>query len=103
MIVLQRLEELLHIVLGAVPVDAELPDDLIYDFGLARPSFEKLEDSRSGQVEVEHLALPDIKNDGAVLAVGAAHRAGHSVHLKSHLLDVWAHCDTLRCLKTRKK
>ena len=72
------------------------------NFQFGGPSFQQLEDSRSDEIEVEHLTLPDIKDDGAVLAVGAAHCVGDAVHRKPHLLDVWWHGDTLRRVKTRK-
>lgn len=82
MICLQGLEELLYIVLGTVSAYAELSDDLIDNLCLSGPLFEECEDSRSDEVEVEHLALPDVEDDRAVLAVGAAHCVGDPVHLK---------------------
>lgn len=41
----QTLEKLLYIVLGKMPADSELSDDLIYNFWLGGPIFEKFEDS----------------------------------------------------------
>ena len=55
-----------------VSADSELPDDLVDDFWLARTLVEEFENARSDEVEIEHLALPDIQDNGAILAVGAA-------------------------------
>ena len=93
----------MYIVFSKMPADAELSNDFIDNLWLRGPFFEECENSRSDEIEVEHLTLPDIEDDCAVLAVCAAHCVGDSVHLTPHLLDVWAHCDTLRRLKTRKK
>ena len=99
---LQALEKFPDIVLHKFPADAELAAISSTIAGSVEPIVEKFEDSRSDEVEVEHLALPDIEDDRAVLAVCAAHCVGDPVHLKPHLLDVWAHCDTLAWSKTRK-
>jgi hypothetical protein len=71
-IFLQSPEELLYIVFSKVPANAEFSNDLINDFWLRRAVFQKFEDSRSDEVEVEHLALPDIQDNGAILAVRAS-------------------------------
>jgi hypothetical protein len=71
-IFVQGLEELLYIVLGTVPFNAELLNDRINDLCLRSPAFEKFQDSRADEVEVEHLSLPDIQDNGAILAVRAA-------------------------------
>ena len=92
----------MYIVFSKMPADAELSDDLIDDFWLGRSVFEEFENSRSDEVEVEHLTLSDVEDDCTVRAVGAAHCVGNPVHLKPHLLDVWAHFDTLEWFKTRK-
>jgi hypothetical protein len=99
----QRFKEVLDIVLSEVPTDAELANDLIDNFRSGRPGFNELEDPRSDEVEVKHLALSDIEEDSTVLAMGAAHRVRDSVHREPHLLHVWAHSDMASRLKTRKK
>jgi hypothetical protein len=101
MICLQGLEKHLYIVLGTVPANAELSDDLIDNLCLGGPLSEKCEDSRSDEVEVEHLTLSDIKDDCTVLAVGAAHCVRNSVHLEPHLLAILVHSDTLGWLNSR--
>jgi hypothetical protein len=80
----QTLEEILYVVLSKVAADAEFSKDFFDDFWCSGTVFEKLEDSRSDEVEVEHLALPDIQYDGSVLAVRATNACCNSVHLKLH-------------------
>jgi hypothetical protein len=99
----QCLEERVYIVFSKMPADAKLSDDLVDDFWLGRPVFEEFENSRSDEVEVEHLTLSDVEDDGTVLAVGAAHCVRNSIHLEPHLLCVWVHSDTVRRFKARKK
>lgn len=69
---LQGLDELSHVAFSDVPAHFEFLADFIDDCRLRCPSFKKLEDARTDQVEVEHLALPDIQDNGAILAVRAA-------------------------------
>jgi len=84
----QTLKKVLYIALSKLPAHAELSNDLTYDFWLGRPIFKEFEDSRSDEVEVEHLALPDIEGDCAVLSVCAAHCVRNSMHLEPLLPDV---------------
>jgi hypothetical protein len=84
----QCLQEDVYIVFSKMPADAELSDDLIDDFWLGRSVFEEFENSRSDEVEVEHLTLSDVEDDCTVRAVGAAHCVKNSIHLDPHLLDV---------------
>jgi hypothetical protein len=69
----QSLEEVLNIILGKVSADAEFTNDLLNDFWLLRrPAFKKFEDPRAHEIDVEHVALPDIQNDCAILAMRTA-------------------------------
>ena len=83
MVFLQSLKELVYFPLNTIGAHIELSLDHIDYFRLRATFFEELEYSRSDEVQVEHLALPDIQNDGAVLAVRAAHCVGDFVHLES--------------------
>jgi hypothetical protein len=69
----QSLEKLLNIILGKVSANAEFSDDLLNDLRRSGRTFEKFEDPRTNEIEVEHLALPEIQNDCAILAMCAAH------------------------------
>ena len=68
----QSLQEVLNIILGKVSADAEFSNDLLNDLWLRRTAFEKFENSRAHEIDVEHPALPDIQNDCAILAMRAA-------------------------------
>ena len=75
----------MYIVLSKVTADAEFSNDFIDDFRCSGTVFEKLEDSRSDEVEVEHLASPYIQYDGSVLAMRGANAFCNSVHRKAPL------------------
>jgi hypothetical protein len=68
----QVLKKFAHIFIDERTVDVELAADLIDDCRFRRPTLEQFEDARSHEIEVEHLALPDIQHNGAILAVRAA-------------------------------
>jgi len=79
----QHLKEHVHIVLSKVPADAEFSNDLIDNRRLSGTLFEECEDSRSDEIKVEHLTLPDVQDDCAILSVRAAHCVGDFIHLES--------------------
>jgi len=76
----QGLNELSQVAFGDIPAHFEFLADFIDDCRFGRPGFKELENARTDEVKVEHLALPDIQNDGTVLSVCAANSFGHSVH-----------------------
>jgi len=98
----QSINEFAHVAFCNDAAHVELVTDSIDNRRFVSSVLEKFEDSRSDEIEVEHLPLPDIEDDCSVLAVCAAHCVGDPVHLKPHLVDVWAHCDTPGCLKPEK-
>jgi hypothetical protein len=69
---LQGLQKFIYIAFRAVTANAKLSNDLIDDLWLAGPTFKKFKDSRSDEVEVEHLAVPNIQDNGTILSVRAA-------------------------------
>lgn len=69
---LQGLNELAHIAFGDIPTHFEFMGDFIDDSRLSCSGFKKFEDSGTGGIEVEHLALPDFEHNGSILAVCAA-------------------------------
>ena len=72
MMLLQGLDELSHVAFSDVPAHFEFLGDFVDNGGFCCPTLKKFQDSGADEVEVEHLALPDIQNNGAILAVGAA-------------------------------
>ncbi len=77
---LQRFDEFTHITFDSFAAGIELAADHIHDIGLRRPFFKKLENPRSNEIQVEHLALLDIEDDRAILSVRAANSIRDSVH-----------------------
>ena len=69
---LQGFDELAHIAFGDIPAYSEFVADFVDNGGFGRPGFKKLKDSRANEVEVEHLALPNIQDNGAILTVCTA-------------------------------
>ena len=68
----QRLNEFPDVVFGDISDYCEFLADFVDDGGLARSRLKKAKDLRADEVEVEHLALLDIQDNGAILAVRAA-------------------------------
>lgn len=68
----QSFQELAQIAFGGSAIHFEFLADCLDDCRFRVPSLNKFEDSRTDDVEVEHLALPDIQHNGAVLAMSAA-------------------------------
>jgi len=64
---LQGCDELAH-----VAAHFEFLADFVDNGGFGCPGFKKLKDSRANEVEVEHLALPNIQDNGAILTVCTA-------------------------------
>ena len=72
MMLFQRRNELAHVAFGDLSADFELVADFIDDYRFGGSVLKKFEDPRRDEVEIEHLALPDVQGDGSVLAMGAA-------------------------------
>ena len=68
----QGLDELSHVAFSDVPAHFEFLADFVDDGGFGCPGLKKLQDSGADEVEGEHLALPDVQDNGAILAVRAA-------------------------------
>ena len=77
---LQGLNELPNIAFSEISSHFEFLADFIHDCRFGCPGFKKFEYPGSDEVEVEHLALPDIQHNGAILAVRAANTFRDSVH-----------------------
>ena len=69
---LQGFDELSHVASRDVPAHFEFLADFVDDGGFGCPGLKKLEDPGPDDVEVEHLALLDIQNNGAILTMCAA-------------------------------
>jgi hypothetical protein len=72
MMLLQALDELSHVALSDLPVHVEFLADFVDDGGFGCPGLKKFEDPGPDEVEVEHLSLLDIQDNGAILTVRAA-------------------------------
>ena len=68
---LQACDELAHVTFSDIPAHFELLADFVDDGGFGCPGLKKLEDPGPNEVEVEHLSLLDIQNNGAILTVCA--------------------------------
>ena len=72
MMLLEGYDELAHVAFGDFPAYFEFLADFVDDGGFGCPGLKKFEDPGPDEVEVEHLALLDIQDDGAILTVCTA-------------------------------
>ena len=72
MMLLEGLDEFADIVFSDSLAHFEFLADFIDDGQFGGPAFKKFDDSRSNEVEVEHLALPDIQHNSPILPMCAA-------------------------------
>jgi hypothetical protein len=77
---LQNLKELIYVILSTISANTELSSDRIDDFWLGVSLFEESEDTRSNEIQVEHLASLDIQYDRTIFATRAANVFCNSVH-----------------------
>jgi len=85
---LQGFNELFEVAFGGISAHFKLLADFIDNCRSGCPSFKKLEDSRTDEVEIEHLALPDIEHYGAILAMRTANAFCNSIHRKAPLESI---------------
>jgi hypothetical protein len=69
---LQGFDELADVAFSDAPAHFEFLADFVDDGGFGCPGLKKFEDPGSDEVEIEHLSLPDIQDNRAILAVRAA-------------------------------
>jgi hypothetical protein len=69
---LQGFDELADVAFSDAPAHFEFLADFVDDGGFGCPGLKEFEDSGPDEVEVEHLALLDIQDNGAILTVRAA-------------------------------
>ena len=67
----QGFEELAQIAFSGFAIYLKFLADSLDDCRFRLPNLKKFENSRTDEVDVEHLALPDIQHNGAVLAMRA--------------------------------
>jgi hypothetical protein len=72
MMLLHACNKIPNITFGDVSAYFEFPADFVDDGGFGCPGLKKLEDPGPDEVEVEHLSLLDIQDNGAILTVRAA-------------------------------
>jgi hypothetical protein len=78
MVFLERFNELTHIRFSRSPVDPELARKLFRDFGLGTALLQEFQNSRSYEIEAEHLPVEDVEDDSAILAVRGPYAFGNS-------------------------
>ena len=69
MVLLKCFDKFTHVRFGGSPLDPKLACELFCDLWLRRALLQEFEDSRSDKVEAEHLAVEDVEDDTAILAV----------------------------------
>ena len=69
MVLLKCFDKFTHVRFGGSPLDPKLTCKLFRDLWLRRALLQEFEDSRSDEVEAEHLAVEDVEDDTAILAV----------------------------------
>lgn len=70
----------MYVVLDVLVPGAEFAADRGDDFRLGRAVFKEFKNLGSNDIQVEHLTLLDVQDDGAILPVRAAYSVRHSVH-----------------------
>jgi hypothetical protein len=68
-VLLERFDKLTDVRFCPSAVDPKLTCELFRDLWLRRALLQEFEDSRSDEVEAEHLAVEDVEDDTAILAV----------------------------------
>ena len=76
----ERFDKVAHVVLDYFRAGIEFMADHFHDLRFRCPTLEQFENPRPNAVQVEHLTLLDVQNDGPILSVCAANSFGNSIH-----------------------
>ena len=79
MVLLKCFDKLAHVGFGRSAVDPEIARELFRDIGLRTTLLQEFENSRSDEIEAEHLPVEDVEDNTAILAV-----RGPDVFCNSH-------------------
>lgn len=83
----ENCEEFLDVMLNHRSIDTIMAADIVGEIRFRRALFDEFEDSRPDRVQVEYLALTDVKHYCAVSSVGTADGIGNFVHQNNSSRD----------------
>jgi hypothetical protein len=68
-VLLKRFDKFTHVRFGGSPLDPKLTRELFRDLGFRRALLQEFENSRSDEIEAEHLPVENVEDNTAILAV----------------------------------